>query len=149
MNNLNLDDSKINNNKIWEYKVLHLTIENKVNNTSDPNIDSLKLKGALSPEFIKTQFPEQYKEKKGLSFPDQINNVLNVYGREGWELKGVEKIAGFLLFFFIRKIIISENIKDERPYTVRDKMIKYKELFEEGLINQQEWIAVKKKTLEI
>ena len=149
MNNLNLDDSKINNNKIWEYKVLHLTIENKVNNNSDPNIDSLKLKGALSPEFIKTQFPEQYKEKKGLSFPDQINNVLNVYGREGWELKGVENIAGFLLFFFIRKIIVSENIKDERPYTVRDKMIKYKELFEEGLINQQEWIAVKKKTLEI
>ena len=84
-----------------------------------------------------------------MSFPDQINNVLNVYGREGWELKGVENIAGFLLFFFIRKIIISENIKDERPYTVRDKMIKYKELFEEGLINQQEWIAVKKKTLEI
>ena len=143
MDNLNLDP-KLNYPKTFEYKVLHLTIENAVNEASDPNIDSIKLKGALSPEFIKKQFPEQYKQEKGLSFPDQINNLLNIFGKEGWELKQVESIAGFLLFFFIRQNLISENFEKEKPYTTRDKMIKYKELFDNGLINQEEWIALKK-----
>ena len=145
----NLDNSKINYSQTWEYKVLHLTIENKGNNTSDPNIDSLKLKGSLSPEFIKRQFPEQYQEKKGLSFPDQINNILNIYGKEGWELKQIENLAGFLLLFFIRQNSISKNFEKEKPYTTRDKMIRYKELFDNGLINLEEWRALKKNTLEI
>ena len=144
MDNLNLDP-KLNYPKTFEYKVLHLTIENKVNETSDPNIDSIKLKGALSPEFIKKQFPEQYQEEKGLTFPDQINNLLNIFGKEGWQLISVEDLEGFILFIFFRKI--SDNKKSS--IKLKDQIIEYKELFDAGLINDEEWKSLKKKTLNL
>ncbi|WP_288225562.1 hypothetical protein [uncultured Prochlorococcus sp.] len=88
---------------IWEYKILNLNIDTQQNNVSDPEKDSQKLKGSLSAEFIKTQFPEKYTKKKELHPADQLQNILNILGSEGWELKCIENVGRFLFFFFIRK----------------------------------------------
>ena len=89
---------------IWEYKILNLNIDEKSYEPSPtPEKDSKKLKGSLSADFIKEQFPEQYKQKKGLHPADQLQAILNVIGNEGWELKCIENVGRFLFFFFIRK----------------------------------------------
>ena len=92
---------------IWEYKILNLNIDEKKNNPSpNPETDSKKLKGSLSANFIKEQFPEQYKQKKELHPANQLQNILNVLGSEGWELKCTENVGKFLFFFFMRKKIL-------------------------------------------
>ena len=88
---------------IWEYKILNLNIDNNPNNPSNPEKDSKKLKGSLSAEFIKKQFPEQYEQKKELHPADQLQNILNILGNEGWELRCIENVGRFQFFFFIRK----------------------------------------------
>ena len=88
---------------IWEYKILNLNIDNKKNSSPDPEKDSQKLKGSLSANFIKEQFPEQYTKKKELHPADQLQNILNILGSEGWELKCIETVGRFLFFFFMRK----------------------------------------------
>ena len=92
------------NRDIWEYKILNLSVDNKQNTSHpDPEKDSQKLKGSLSANFIRQQFPEQYSEKKELHPADQLQNILNLLGNEGWELKCSEKVGRFLFFFFMRK----------------------------------------------
>ena len=145
MNRTDLQNSGIYNDNAWEYKILHLKVENKSNKVANPYNDSKKLKGSLSPEFIKEQFPEQFLKDNDESFPDQINNLLNIFGKEGWQLISVEDLEGFILFIFIRKI--SNNKKSS--IKLKDQIIEYKELFDAGLINDEEWKSLKKKTLNL
>tara|TARA_B100000963_G_scaffold270103_1_gene238258 strand:+ start:727 stop:1044 length:318 start_codon:yes stop_codon:yes gene_type:complete len=91
------------NRDVWEYKILNLNIDNKQNSNPDPEQDSKKLKGSLSANFIKEQFPEQYTQKKELHPADQLQNILNVLGSQGWELKCIENVGRFLFLFFMRK----------------------------------------------
>ena len=49
----------------WEYHVVHLNVDDsssKHEESSNPEAASEKLKGSLSPDFLKDQFPEQYHE---------------------------------------------------------------------------------------
>ena len=55
-------DSELNH---WEYKVIHINtnVQNTAKTqTSTPERDSQKLQGALSPEFIKKEFPKMYQK---------------------------------------------------------------------------------------
>jgi len=130
----------------YEYKILNLNIENDNINNSDPKADSQRLKGMLSPEFIKEQFPEKYLKNTEKSFPEQIANLLNTFGQEGWELKTIEKLAGYLLFIFIRKVTGNKN-KEEKSNSLREQVLEYKNLFDDKLINKKEFEILKKKTL--
>tara|TARA_B100000401_G_C52679623_1_gene659023 strand:+ start:201 stop:647 length:447 start_codon:yes stop_codon:yes gene_type:complete len=130
----------------YEYKILNLNIENDNTNNSDPKADSQRLKGMLSPEFIKEQFPEKYLKKTGNSFPEQIANLLNTFGNEGWELKTIEKLAGYLLFIFMRKVTGNKN-KGGKSNSLRENILEYKKLFDDKLINEKEFEILKKKTL--
>ena len=93
--------------QIWEYKILDLRVNSnkKENNSPSPEIDSKKLKGVFSPSFIKDQFPEQYKnnEKPKPKHPaDQMSDILNNFGKHGWEL--VEStVVGELQFFIFKR----------------------------------------------
>ena len=92
----------------WEYKVMHLNIEitdSTANQSSSPEEASKKLKGTLSPSFIQSQFPDEYKEKEpGLPMHGQIQRILNVMGKENWELINISTIGVRLLFFFKRPV---------------------------------------------
>ena len=52
----------------WEYHVVHLNVDDsstKHEEASNPEAASEKLKGSLSPDFLKVQFPNQYWENEG------------------------------------------------------------------------------------
>ena len=90
----------------WEYYVVHLNVDDTSINyeeESNPELASEKLKGSLSPDFLKDQFPEQYQEKEGSEHPAiQLSKFLNQKGLERWELSETIKI-GKMLFLILKR----------------------------------------------
>tara|TARA_B100000214_G_scaffold359907_1_gene321812 strand:- start:194 stop:481 length:288 start_codon:yes stop_codon:yes gene_type:complete len=90
----------------WEYHVVHLNVDDsssKSDEASNPEAASEKLKGSLSPDFLKDQFPEQYQETEGSDHPAiQLSKFLNKKGLERWELSETIRI-GTLLFLIMKR----------------------------------------------
>tara|TARA_B100000700_G_C14944994_1_gene808720 strand:- start:809 stop:1099 length:291 start_codon:yes stop_codon:yes gene_type:complete len=93
----------------WEYHVVHLNVDDKPSASeeiSDPEVASEKLKGSLSPGFLKDQFPEQYKdEDEDTVHPAiQLSKFLNKKGQEEWELSETIRIGQMLLLIMKRQV---------------------------------------------
>ena len=92
----------------WEYQVIHLNCDNsssKSDESCNPQAASEKLKGSLSPDFLKDQFPEQYNENEGSEHPaTQLSNFLNKKGLESWELSETIKIGKMLFLIMKRQV---------------------------------------------
>ena len=90
----------------WEYHVVHLNVDetpNKSVEASNPEAASEKLKGSLSPDFLKDQFPEQYQENDNSEHPAiQLSKFLNKKGLEQWELSETIRI-GQMLFLIMKR----------------------------------------------
>ena len=90
----------------WEYQVIHLNVDDsssKSEEASNPKAASEKLKGSLSPDFLKDQFPEQFKENEGSEHPaTQLSKFLNKKGLDRWELSEKIKI-GKMLFLILKR----------------------------------------------
>ena len=92
----------------WEYYVVHLNVDDSSSKnieSSNPEAASEKLKGSLSPDFLKDQFPEQYQANEGSEHPAiQLSKFLNKKRLESWELS--EKIQiGNMLFLVMKRQI--------------------------------------------
>lgn len=92
----------------WEYHVVHLNVEEPVQdglNISSPEAASEKLKGSLSPDFIKKQFPDKYKENDTDLHPaTQLSKYLNNKGLDEWELFETIQISNMLFLIMKRQI---------------------------------------------
>ena len=92
----------------WEYQVIHYNVDDSSSNSeeaSNPKAASEKLKGSLSPDFLKDQFPEQYQENESSEHPAvQLSKFLNKKGLERWELSQTIKIGDMLLLIMKRQI---------------------------------------------
>ncbi len=92
----------------WEYYVVHLNVDdtpNKSPEATDPEAASQKLKGSLSPDFLKDQFPEQYQEDDNSEHPAvQLCNFLNKKGLEQWELSETIRIGKMLFLIMKRQV---------------------------------------------
>ena len=109
------DDSKLNH---WEYKVIH--INTNVQNTgkiqaSTPERDSQKLQGALSPEFIKKEFPKMYPQNtaKPKHPAQQLEAFLNTLVKDRWELVETSQVGELLMFFFKRLLLTNPDNKSD------------------------------------
>ena len=91
----------------WEYQVIHLNVEDsssKSDEASNPKAASEKLKGSLSPDFLKDQFPDQYQENEGSEHPAiQLSKFLNKKGLDRWELSETIEIGKMLLLIMKRQ----------------------------------------------
>ena len=92
----------------WEYYVVHLNIDDsssKSEEASNPKAASEKLKGSLSPDFLKDQFPEQYQENQDSEHPAvQLSKFLNKKGQERWELSDTINIGNLLFLVMKREV---------------------------------------------
>tara|TARA_B100000579_G_scaffold212919_1_gene174033 strand:+ start:139 stop:426 length:288 start_codon:yes stop_codon:yes gene_type:complete len=92
----------------WEYHVVHLNVDDsssKHEETRNPEAASEKLKGSLSPDFLKDQFPEQYQANEGPEHPAiQLSKFLNKKGLERWELSETIKIGKMLFIIMKRQV---------------------------------------------
>jgi len=92
----------------WEYHVVHLNVNDssiKNDEASNPQAASERLKGSLSADFLKDQFPEQYHESEDSDHPAiQLSKFLNKKGLEQWELSETIKI-GKMLFLIMKRYV--------------------------------------------
>ena len=92
----------------WEYQVIHLNVDDsssKSEEASNPEAASEKLKGSLSPDFLKDQFPEQYQENEGSDHPAiQLSKFLNKKGLDRWELFETINIGKMLFLIMKRQV---------------------------------------------
>ena len=117
-------DSELNG---WEYKVIHInTNAQSTANTqaSTPERDSQKLQGALSPEFIKKEFPKMYPQNtaKPKHPAQQLETFLNTLGKDRWELVETSQVGELLMFFFKRLLLTNlDNKADTQRYSNNSK----------------------------
>ena len=108
-------DSELN---LWEYKVIHINtnVQNTAKiQTSTPERDSQKLQGALSPEFIKKEFPKMYQQNttKPKHPAQQLEVFLNTLGKDRWELVETSQVGELLMFFFKRLLLKNPDNKSD------------------------------------
>ena len=95
----------------WEYLVIQINIDNqasKTENITNPQAASDKLKGSLSADFLKKEFPGQYKDQSNQQNPQsnsqnaafQLQSILNKVGANGWELVESTNLASLFIFIF-------------------------------------------------
>ena len=93
----------------WEYHVVHLNVEEQSKdslNISNPEAASEKLKGSMSPDFLKKQFPDQYKENDNDLHPAiQLSKFLNNKGLDQWELSETIRIGNMIFLIMKRQIV--------------------------------------------
>jgi len=89
----------------WEYRVVHINVEEgNPPALPSPHTDSQRLGGALSPEFLAQEFPQQYAEARtSPRHPaEQLQFFLNALGKEGWDLCETTQVGPLLMFVFKR-----------------------------------------------
>jgi hypothetical protein len=69
-----------------------------------PKLDSERLGGALSAEFLQREFPQQYADAspRPRHPAEQLQFFLNALGRENWEMVEAAQVGPLLMFFFKR-----------------------------------------------
>ena len=92
----------------WEYYVVHLNVDDtpsKSEEASNPEAASEKLKGSLSPDFLKDQFPDQYQENDNSDHPAiQLSKFLNKKGLDQWDLSETIRIGQMLFLIMKRQV---------------------------------------------
>ena len=95
---------------VWEYRVIHINMnpvkQADSSRQANPEAASKKLQGSLSPEFIKKEFPDLYKNQRQSRRPrhpaEQLQDFLNEMGRSSWELINISELGPLQMFFFKR-----------------------------------------------
>ncbi|MEB3201478.1 MAG: hypothetical protein VKK05_01535 [Synechococcus sp.] len=89
----------------WEYRVIHINVESSTPpGPPNPKADSERLGGALSPDYLKREFPQQYsaEAQKPRHPAEQLTFFLNALGKENWEMVEAAQVGPLLMFFFKR-----------------------------------------------
>ena len=102
---------------VWEYRVIHINMnsvkQEDLPKQASPEVASKKLQGSLSPEFIKKEFPDLYKNagqsRRPLHPAEQLQDFLNEMGKRSWELIEISELGSLKMFFFKRLRPISSN----------------------------------------
>ena len=90
------------------------TIGININLTPPPNVkkDAEKIQG-VSKEFMEKEFPDYYQNKSS-NIALQCQNLINIYGKSGWEHYFQGQIGNLILFYFKRnKDSFNNEIKYE------------------------------------
>ena len=96
---------------VIEYRTIGINI----NLTPPPNVkkDAEKIKG-VSKEFMEKEFPDYY-QNKSTNIALQCQNLINIYGKRGWEHYFQGQIGNLILFYFKRDI---ESVGNQIEYVL-------------------------------
>ncbi len=94
---------------VFEYRTIGINI----NLTPPPDVkkDAEKIQG-VSKEFMEKEFPDYYKNKS-TNIALQCQNLINIYGKKGWEHYFQGQIGNLILFYFKRDI---ESVGNQIEY---------------------------------
>ena len=92
----------MNNHEVsWDYRVIGINI-NTIQ-PSNPEKASAKLGEKLSKEFLEKEFPEEYVNNKSTNIALQCQQVIQIFGKKGWEHYQQSQLGGTAMLYFRRK----------------------------------------------
>ena len=68
--------------------------------------DASRIEGATK-EFLEKEFPSYYQNKNNIAL--QCQNLINIYGKKGWEHYFQGQIGNLILFYFRRNNDVDES----------------------------------------
>ena len=95
---------------LWEYRVVHIDVDSgKPPEPATPQQASDHLHGVLSPDFLQREFPDRYagdrdRPRRGRHPAEQLQEFLNLLGRDGWDLSTTAQVGRLLMFVFKRPL---------------------------------------------
>ena len=84
----------------YEYRVVGVNVTPMT--APDPVKASEQLK--VSQEFLEKEFASHYQNNQAANTPLQVQNLLNIYGKRGWEHYYEGKIGDQVLLYFRRAL---------------------------------------------
>ena len=85
---------------VIEYRTIGININ--LTPPPDVNKDAEKMQG-VSKEFMQKEFPDYY-QNKSTNIALQCQNLINIYGKKGWEHYFQGQIGNLILFYFKRNV---------------------------------------------
>ncbi len=104
--------------KIWEYRVISINVETSMPPSAEKASKRMK---NISEEFLEKEFPEQYKKSQSTNFSLQLQELINIYGKRGWEHYFQGQFGNKLLFYFKRNI--NTKFHTKTPLTPKEESI--------------------------
>ena len=84
----------------WDYRVIGININPiKPSNASKA---AEKMGEGFSPEFLQKQFPEEYQAKRSTNMALQCQQVIQIYGKFGWEHYQQGQLGNTVMMYFRR-----------------------------------------------
>jgi hypothetical protein len=74
-----------------------------------------KLGEGFSEDFLEKQFPKEYVNKRSTNVALQCQQIIQIYGKFGWEHYQQGQLSTTAMLYFRRKGKISESIVDLTP----------------------------------
>ena len=103
----------------WEYRIIAIDVE--ISEPANAEKASEKVQ-VLSKEFLKKEFPDQYNRNQSSNLPLQIQALINIYGKKGWEHYFQAMLSNKVLFYF-KRIIKQVEINNEIPLTSAEEAL--------------------------
>ncbi len=84
----------------WDYRVIGININPA--QPSDANKAAKKMGESFSPEFLQKQFPEEYQANRSTNMALQCQQVIQIYGKFGWEHYQQGQLGNIAMLYFRR-----------------------------------------------
>ena len=105
----------------WDYRVIGINI-NTIQ-ASNPQKASEKLGQKLSKEFLEKEFPEEYVKNKSTNIALQCQQVIQIYGKRGWEHYQQSQLGSTAMLYFRRRMNQSCNEElTKREWSILEKL---------------------------
>ena len=104
LNSYNKNIQKLSFKSAMSLAIEYRTIGININTTQNPDVkkDIQKMDG-VSKEFLEKEFPNYY-QNKNTNIALQCQNLINIYGKKGWEHYFQGQIGNLILFYFKRNV---------------------------------------------
>ena len=86
----------------WDYRVIGININ--PTQPSDATKAADKMGESFSPEFLQKQFPEEYKSNRSTNVALQCQQIMQIYGKYGWENYQQGQLGNTAMLYFRRLI---------------------------------------------
>lgn len=105
-----------NDYTIWHYKVIGININ--LTQPASATKAAEKLGEGFTQEFLEKQFPQEYVSKRSTNTALQLQQVIEMYGKFGWEHYQQGQLGTTAMLYFRRK---DENTKSEVRLTPEEE----------------------------
>ena len=87
---------------IWDYRVIGININ--LGESADAAKAAGKLGEGFSQEFLQKEFPQEYVSNRSTNVALQCQQVIQIYGKNGWEHYQQGQLGNTAMLYFRKKI---------------------------------------------